>query len=68
LKEPATKADLEQLPGIAKLHASIDRLEAGIDRLDKRLVVMQWIGFIFLAINGSLTAMLLWTMAMLLAR
>jgi hypothetical protein len=36
--------------------------------IDKRLSVIQWIGFIFLALNGSLIATLLWTLATVLAK
>jgi hypothetical protein len=55
--------------------ADIDRLEVKIESLDKRLAVIQWIGVIFLAINGILIAsnsaligVLLWTLAKVLAR
>ena len=36
--------------------------KADIEALDKRLSVIQWIGVIFLALNGSLIATLLWTL------
>jgi hypothetical protein len=55
--------------------ADIERLEVKLESLDKRLAVIQWIGVIFLAINGVLIAFnsaligtLLWTMAKVLAR
>jgi hypothetical protein len=66
--EPATRADLEQLR--VELRNDIAMLDVRIDSLDKRLAVIQWIGVIFLAINGSLIAfngaligVLLWTLA-----
>lgn len=50
--------------------ADIERLEIKIESLDKRLAVIQWIGVIFLAINGALIALnasligtLLWILA-----
>jgi hypothetical protein len=48
--------------------SDIDRLEVLIESLDKRLAVIQWIGVIFLALNGSLIATLLWTLATMMAR
>jgi hypothetical protein len=76
-EEPATKADLEKLS--TRLDNRIDRLEdrleVRIESLDKRLAVIQWIGVIFLAINGSLIAfngaligVLLWSLAKVIAR
>jgi hypothetical protein len=66
--DPATRADLEQLR--VELRNDIAMLDVRIDSLDKRLAVIQWIGVIFLAINGSLIAfngaligVLLWTLA-----
>jgi hypothetical protein len=73
----ATKADLEQLrlatkEDVARLEAQlevrIDRLEVRIEALDKRLAVIQWIGVIFLALNGSLIGTLLWILAKVAAR
>jgi hypothetical protein len=72
-EEPATKADLEKLS--TRLDNRIDRLEVRIESLGKRLEVIQWIGVIFLAINGSLIVfngaligVLLWTLAKVIAR
>jgi hypothetical protein len=81
---PATKADLEQLRLAtqadleklsARLDARIERLEVKLESLDKRLVVIQWIGVIFLAVNGALIAfngaligVLLWTLAKVVVR
>jgi hypothetical protein len=48
--------------------ADIAMLEVRIESLDKRLAVIQWIGVIFLALNGSLIATLLWTLATLIAQ
>jgi hypothetical protein len=45
-----------------------DRLEMRIKSLDKRLAVIQWIGVIFLALNGSLIGTLLWTLASVIVR
>lgn len=63
---PVTKADLEQLKDI---------LEVRMESLGARLAVIQWIGVVFLAINGSLIAfngaligVLLWTLAKVIAR
>jgi hypothetical protein len=69
----ATRDDLERLrldirADIARLDARIDRLEVRIDSLDKRLAVIQWIGVIFLALNGSLIGTLLWVLASVLVR
>jgi hypothetical protein len=58
----ATKADID------RLEARIDRLEVRIESLDKRLAVIQWIGVIFLALNGSQIATLLWTLASVIVR
>jgi hypothetical protein len=65
----ATKADIAKLDAsIDRLDARIDHLDTRLDALDKRLSVIQWIGFIFLALNGSLIATLLWTLATVLAK
>lgn len=64
--ELATKADLEKLR--LELRNDMARLEVRIESLDKRLAVIQRIGFIFLALNGSLIATLLWTLATVLVK
>jgi hypothetical protein len=60
-EELATKAGMEQLR--LELHRDIAMLDVRIESLDKRLAVIQWIGVIFLALNGSLIGTLLWTLA-----
>jgi hypothetical protein len=66
--DPATRADLEQLR--VELRNDIALLEVRLEGLDKRLAVIQWIGVIFLTINGALIAfngaligVVLWTLA-----
>jgi hypothetical protein len=62
----ATKADIADLS--ARIDRLEDRLEMRIKSLDKRLAVIQWIGVIFLALNGSLIGTLLWTLASVIVR
>jgi hypothetical protein len=69
----ATKADIDRLEAridrmAAATKADIGQLEVRIESLDKRLAVIQWIGVIFLALNGSLIGTLLWVLASVLVR
>ena len=58
----ADKADIE------KLDWRMEKLDMKIEGLDKRLSLIQWIGVIFLALNGSLIATLLWTLGVAITR
>jgi hypothetical protein len=69
----ATKADIARLDTRidhldVTLNSRIDHLDVKLDALDKRLSVIQWIGAIFLALNGSLIATLLWVLATVLVK